>query len=91
MNLNPVADGATASCSSTCTLRDAITTAGSGDTIGSSAVGTTLLHGALGHLSTGKALEVHRIANGAPATVERVVTDLCGDWPTFVGVGAGAF
>jgi N-acetylneuraminic acid mutarotase len=36
-------------------------------------------------------LTVHRVADGQAATVELTVTDGCGDWPTFVGGGPGAF
>jgi hypothetical protein len=34
---------------------------------------------------------VHRITDGQPTTVELVVTDGCGDWPTFIGGGPSAF
>jgi fibronectin-binding autotransporter adhesin len=36
-------------------------------------------------------LTVHRPTAGQAATVELVVTDGCGDWPTFVGGGPNAF
>ena len=36
-------------------------------------------------------LTVHRLESGQAATVELVVTDACGDWPTFVGGGPSAF
>lgn len=36
-------------------------------------------------------LTVNRVTAGQPATVQLVVTDGCGAWPTFVGGGAGAF
>jgi hypothetical protein len=32
---------------------------------------------------------VNRVAGNAAATVPMVVTDACGDWPTFVGLGVG--
>jgi hypothetical protein len=31
------------------------------------------------------------VTNGTAATAELTVTDGCGDWPTFVGGGPGAF
>jgi hypothetical protein len=34
---------------------------------------------------------LRRAANGAPTTVPLVLTDDCGDWPTFVGGGRTAF
>jgi hypothetical protein len=37
------------------------------------------------------AVTVHRLADGQTATVERTVTDGCGDRSTFVGGGPGAF
>jgi hypothetical protein len=37
------------------------------------------------------ALTMHRITTGQAATVELVVTDGCGDWPTFFGGGPNAF
>jgi hypothetical protein len=36
-------------------------------------------------------LTVHRVVAGQAATLEFVVTDGCGDWPTFVGGGPSAF
>ncbi len=36
-------------------------------------------------------LTVHRVTPGQPATVEVMVTDGCGSWPTLVGGGANAF
>jgi hypothetical protein len=36
-------------------------------------------------------LTVHRGTPGQAATVELVVTDGCGEWPTFVGGGPNAF
>ena len=36
-------------------------------------------------------LTVHRINSGQPVTVELIVTDGCGTWPTFVGGGPGSF
>jgi hypothetical protein len=36
-------------------------------------------------------LTVHRVQGGQATTVEIVVTDGCGDWPTFVGGGPNAF
>ena len=36
-------------------------------------------------------LTVRRLTAGLAATVEAVVTDGCGDWPTFVGGGPTAF
>src|SRR5262249_54290521 len=36
-------------------------------------------------------LTVNRISAGQPTTVELVVTDSCGTWPTFVGGGPSAF
>jgi hypothetical protein len=36
-------------------------------------------------------LTVQRVASGQATTVEMTVTDGCGDWPTFVGGGPGAF
>jgi hypothetical protein len=36
-------------------------------------------------------LTVHRQAAGQAATVELTVTDGCGQWPTFLGGGPGAF
>jgi uncharacterized repeat protein (TIGR01451 family) len=36
-------------------------------------------------------LTVRQVAVGQPGTVEVVVTDGCGDWPTFFGGGASAF
>jgi hypothetical protein len=36
-------------------------------------------------------LTVHRATTGVSATVELVVTDGCGEWPTFIGGGPGAF
>ena len=36
-------------------------------------------------------LTVHRVTAGQAATAELVVTDNCGDWPTFVGGGPSAF
>jgi hypothetical protein len=36
-------------------------------------------------------LTMHRVNAGQPATVQMVVTDGCGTWPTFVGGGPGAF
>jgi hypothetical protein len=35
--------------------------------------------------------EVRRVTTGQAATVQIVVTDVCGDWPTFVGGGPNAF
>jgi hypothetical protein len=37
------------------------------------------------------ALVVQRQAPGQAVTVELVVTDACGDWPTVVGGGPNAF
>jgi hypothetical protein len=37
------------------------------------------------------ALTVHRVTAGQAATVELIVTDGCGTWPTFVGGGPSAF
>jgi hypothetical protein len=36
-------------------------------------------------------LTVRRLTSGQAATVELVVTDGCGEWPTFIGGGPGAF
>jgi len=36
-------------------------------------------------------LTVRRVQPGLPSTAELVVTDSCGEWPTFVGGGADAF
>src|SRR5262249_37781052 len=36
-------------------------------------------------------LTVHRTASGQATTVELVVTDGCGTWPTLIGGGPGAF
>jgi uncharacterized repeat protein (TIGR01451 family) len=36
-------------------------------------------------------LTVRRVTAGQPTTVELIVTDGCGTWPTFVGGGASAF
>jgi hypothetical protein len=36
-------------------------------------------------------LTVNRLVSGQAATVEFIVTDGCGQWPTFVGGGPGAF
>jgi len=36
-------------------------------------------------------ITVHRVTDGQATTVELVVTDGCGDWPTFVGGGPNAF
>jgi N-acetylneuraminic acid mutarotase len=36
-------------------------------------------------------ITVRRVTAGQPATAELTVTDGCGDWPTFVGGGPGAF
>ncbi|HZR97064.1 MAG TPA: right-handed parallel beta-helix repeat-containing protein [Chloroflexota bacterium] len=36
-------------------------------------------------------LTIRRVTEGQPTTVELVVTDGCGDWPTFVGGGPAAF
>jgi hypothetical protein len=36
-------------------------------------------------------LTVHRLTPGQAATVELIVTDGCGAWPTFVGGGPTAF
>jgi hypothetical protein len=36
-------------------------------------------------------LTVRRVTAGQAATVELVATDGCGEWPTFVGGGPGAF
>jgi hypothetical protein len=36
-------------------------------------------------------LTVRRIDNTQPVTVELVVTDGCGEWPTFIGGGPNAF
>jgi hypothetical protein len=56
------------------------------------------LHGASGDftvpLAAGTAqasFTVNRIAAGQAATVQLVVTDGCGAWPTFVGGGPSAF
>jgi hypothetical protein len=37
------------------------------------------------------ALVVQRLVPGQATTAQLVVTDVCGDWPTFVGGGPGAF
>jgi hypothetical protein len=37
------------------------------------------------------ALMVRRVQGGAPSTVEFVVLDGCGEWPTLIGGGVGAF
>jgi hypothetical protein len=37
------------------------------------------------------ALTVRRVQAGGPSTVELVVLDGCGEWPTFIGGGATAF
>jgi uncharacterized repeat protein (TIGR01451 family) len=37
------------------------------------------------------AFSVHRVVPGRAATVQIVVGDVCGDWPTFVGGGPSAF
>jgi hypothetical protein len=36
-------------------------------------------------------LVVERVAAGQPGTAQLVVSDNCGDWPTFVGGGANGF
>jgi hypothetical protein len=36
-------------------------------------------------------LTVHQVTAGQAVLVELVVTDGCGDWPTFVGGGPGVF
>jgi hypothetical protein len=36
-------------------------------------------------------LTIHRVTDGQATTVELIVTDGCGDWPTFVGGGATVF
>lgn len=36
-------------------------------------------------------LTVHWVIGGQPTTVEMVVIDGCGNWPSFIGGGAGAF
>ena len=38
-----------------------------------------------------RTLTVRRVTDGQASTVELVVTDGCGDWPTFVGGGPNAF
>jgi len=41
--------------------------------------------------ATTQSLTVVRTTAGQPSTVEFVITDSCGPWPTFVGGGGGAF
>jgi hypothetical protein len=36
-------------------------------------------------------LTIRRVTEGQPTTVELVVTDGCGEWPTFIGGGPSAF
>jgi hypothetical protein len=46
---------------------------------------------ALPGLPASVTLTVRRVTSGVASTVELVVTDGCGDWPTFVGGGPFAF
>jgi hypothetical protein len=39
----------------------------------------------------GLVLTVQKLAPGQASTAQLVVTDICGEWPTFVGGGPGAF
>jgi hypothetical protein len=51
------------------------------------APGTVILAGSPATIT----LTVHRVNAGQAATVEMIVTDGCGTWPTFVGGGPSAF